>query len=107
MATALPFRQSPLLPRYLRALEAAFGRIEDIRRAGSASLDLAWTAAGVFDGYFELNQSEWDVAAGALLVEEAGGVVTDWEGGSEYLAGNVIAGSPATHAALLDAVRSA
>jgi len=107
VATALPFRQSPLLPRYLRALEAAFGRIEDIRRAGSASLDLAWTAAGVFDGYFELNQSEWDVAAGALLVEEAGGVVTDWEGGSEYLAGNVIAGSPATHAALLDAVRSA
>ena len=47
------------------------------------------------------------MAAGALLVEEAGGVVTDWEGGSEYLAGNVIAGSPATHAALLDAVRSA
>ena len=106
VAMALPFRSSPLLPRYLAALEAAFPRVEDVRRAGSAALDLAWVASGVFDGYFELNQSEWDVAAGALLVEEAGGVVTDWEGGAEYLAGSVIAGSPATHAVLLEAVRA-
>lgn len=104
VAMALPFRESPLLPRYLAALQAAFERTEDVRRAGAAALDLAWVAAGVFDGYFELNQSEWDVAAGALLVEEAGGVVTDWEGGPDYLSGNVIAGSPATHAVLLEAV---
>jgi myo-inositol-1(or 4)-monophosphatase len=106
VAMALPFRESPLLPRYLAALKAAFERTEDVRRAGSAALDLAWVAAGVFDGYFELNQFEWDVAAGGLLVEEAGGVVTDWEGGPNYLSGNVIAGSPATHAVLLEAVRT-
>ena len=106
VATALPFRESRLLPRNLPVLQAVFDRIEDTRRAGAAALDLAWVAAGVFDGYFELNQSEWDVAAGALLVEEAGGVVTDWEGGRKYLSGNVIAGSPATHAVLLEAART-
>ena len=105
VAMALPFRDRMLLPRYLSALGAVFERTEDVRRAGAAALDLAWVAAGVFDGYFELNLSEWDIAAGALLVEEAGGVVTDWAGGPKYLSGNVIAGSPATHAVLLQAVR--
>ena len=103
VATALPFRDRSILPRYLPVLEAVFDRVEDIRRPGAAALDLAWVAAGVFDGYFELNLSVWDVAAGALLVQEAGGVVTDWDGGSNYLSGNVMAGSPATHAVLLAA----
>ena len=58
-----------------------------MRRVGAASLDLAWTAAGVFDGFFELALGPWDVAAGALLVREAGGVVTDWVGRSGRLAG--------------------
>jgi myo-inositol-1(or 4)-monophosphatase len=101
VATALPFRERALLPGYLAVLEEVFGRIEDIRRPGAAALDLAWVAAGAFDGYFELNLSPWDAAAGALLVEEAGGVVTDWEGGQDYLNGNVLAGSPQTHGALL------
>jgi myo-inositol-1(or 4)-monophosphatase len=83
-----------------------FENTEDVRRAGSAELDLAWVAAGVFDGYFELNLSVWDVAAGSLLVEEAGGVVTDWEGEDGYLdSGNVLAGSPATHTVLLEAAK--
>jgi len=82
------------------------GHAEDIRRAGAASLDLAWTAAGVFDGYFELNLSEWDLAAGALLVEEAGGLVTDWGGGPGYLVGDILAASPQTHALLLEAARA-
>jgi myo-inositol-1(or 4)-monophosphatase len=106
VATALPFRERALVPSYLPVLEAVFGRIEDVRRAGAAALDLAWVAAGVFDGYFELNLSAWDVAAGALLVEEAGGVVTDWDGGPGYLQGNVLAASPATHEVLLDAARA-
>jgi myo-inositol-1(or 4)-monophosphatase len=106
IAMALPFRAKALLPRYMATLEKVFARTEDIRRAGAASLDLAWVACGVFDGYFELNLSVWDVAAGALLIEEAGGVVTDWEGGSGYLSGNVIAGSPQTHQVLLEAARS-
>ena len=106
VATALPFRERTLLGRYLPVLRSVFDGVEDIRRAGAAALDLAWVAAGVFDGYFELTLSAWDVAAGALLVEEAGGVVTDWEGGSDYLSGNVLAGSPATHEVLLAAAQA-
>jgi myo-inositol-1(or 4)-monophosphatase len=103
VATALPFRQRGLLSRYEPVLRRAFDRVEDVRRAGAAALDLAWVAAGVFDGYFELTLSVWDVAAGGLLVEESGGVVTDWDGGPDYLSGNVLAGSPATHEVLLAA----
>ena len=103
---AFPFRAKSLMPRYTAALEEVLARTEDIRRAGAASLDLAWVACGVFDGYFELNLSVWDLAAGALLVEEAGGVVSDWEGGPRYLEGNILAGSPQTHAVLLDAALS-
>ena len=79
-----------------------------MRRAGAAALDLAWVAAGVFDGYFELDMQVWDLAAGSLMVEEAGGIVTDWAGGDGHLTtGDVAAGSPATHAAMLarDALR--
>jgi myo-inositol-1(or 4)-monophosphatase len=104
VATALPFRARELLPRYGPVLQRVFDQTEDIRRAGAAELDLLWVAAGVFDGYFELNLSIWDLAAGSLLVEEAGGIVTDWEGEDEYLnSGNVLAGSPATHEVLLEA----
>jgi myo-inositol-1(or 4)-monophosphatase len=107
VATALPFRDRTLLPRYMPVLETVFARVEDIRRPGAAALDLSWVAAGVFDGYFELNLSPWDVAAGALLVEESGGVVTDWEGGSTYMSGDVLAGSPRTHPVLLEAATRA
>jgi len=103
VAMAYPFRRKSLVGRYQHALDRVLASVEDVRRAGAASLDLAWVAAGVFDGYFELNLSEWDLAAGALLVEEAGGVVTDWEGGPHYLRGDVLAGSPTTHRVLLDA----
>jgi myo-inositol-1(or 4)-monophosphatase len=103
VAVALPFRDRSLLGRYLPVMEAVFARVEDVRRPGAAALDLAWVAAGVFDGYAELNLSPWDVAAGALLVEEAGGLVTDWSGGPNYLGGEVLAGSPPTHAVLLGA----
>lgn len=106
IAMAFPFRAKSLMPRYTAALEQVLARTEDVRRAGAASLDLAWVAAGVFDGYLELNLSVWDVAAGALLIEEAGGVVTDWKGGPGYLSGNIIAGSPRTHSVLLEAARS-
>jgi myo-inositol-1(or 4)-monophosphatase len=105
VATALPFRARTLLPRYMPVLERVFAGVEDVRRPGAAALDLAWVAAGVFDGYFELNLSPWDVAAGALLVEESGGVVTDWEGGRTYMAGDVLAGSTRTHPVLLEAAR--
>jgi myo-inositol-1(or 4)-monophosphatase len=102
VATAFPFRKRSLFERYRPVLESVLAWGEDIRRAGAAALDLAWVAAGVLDGYFELNLSVWDVAAGAILVEEAGGRVTDWSGGPDYLAGEILAGSPATHPMLLE-----
>jgi myo-inositol-1(or 4)-monophosphatase len=105
LATGTPFRaKRTRLPGYLRAFEGALRSFEDLRRAGAASLDLAWTAAGVFDGYFEAALGPWDVAAGALLVREAGGTVTDWRGDAAawLTSGDVVAAPPELHAAVLD-----
>jgi myo-inositol-1(or 4)-monophosphatase len=108
VATGFPFRHKELLPAYERALAAALRGFEDLRRAGAASLDLCWTAEGVFDGFFELRLGPWDVAAGGVIVREAGGVVTDWAGDDRawLRSGDVLAGPPAVHAALLDVVAS-
>jgi myo-inositol-1(or 4)-monophosphatase len=102
-ATGFPFRRKHLIESYLAVFSAAMHELEDLRRIGGASLDLAWTAHGVFDGYFELSLGPWDVAAGGLLVREAGGVVTDWAGDEKrwLLSGDVVAGSPAVHEFLL------
>jgi myo-inositol-1(or 4)-monophosphatase len=103
VATGFPFRNKARWPRHRAVFEKAFARFEDVRRAGAASLDLAWSAAGTFDGFFELNLGTWDVAAGAALVLEAGGRVTDWDGGDAWLeSGDIIAASPAVHEALLE-----
>ncbi len=107
VGTGFPFRRKELLPRYLATFRRCLQRFEDLRRPGAASLDLAWVAAGVFDGFFELGLSSWDVAAGALLITEAGGVVTDWSGGAGFLSGDILAGSPAIHRALLEIATSA
>jgi myo-inositol-1(or 4)-monophosphatase len=101
VGTGFPFRHKEVLPRYVRAMSAALDRFEDLRRPGAAALDLAWVAAGVFDGFFELSLSPWDVAAGGLLIEEAGGVVTDWSGSAGYLEGDILAGNSSVHEALL------
>jgi myo-inositol-1(or 4)-monophosphatase len=107
VGTGFPFRRKGLLPRYIAAFEACLERFEDLRRPGAAALDLAWVAAGVFDGFFELGLGTWDVAAGALLIREAGGTVTDWEGGERYLeSGDILAGPPPIHAALLEIARN-
>jgi len=92
LATAFPFRQTRLMPRYSRVFQAVLTKVEDFRRAGTASLDLAWTAAGRLDGYFEIGLKPWDVAAGALIVREAGGVVMDFDGNDDVEdAGSIIA----------------
>ena len=80
LATAFPFRSRDKLQAYARVFQSVFAKVEDFRRAGTASLDLAWVAAGRMDGYFEVGLKAWDVAAGALLVREAGGVVLDFNG---------------------------
>jgi myo-inositol-1(or 4)-monophosphatase len=106
LATGFPFRQQHRIDRYLSIFRALFLKSRSIRRAGSAALDLAYVAAGIFDGFFELGLSPWDTAAGALLVAEAGGVVTDFDGGPSWrTGGNVLAGTPGVHAALLEAVQ--
>jgi myo-inositol-1(or 4)-monophosphatase len=106
VATGFPFRFKERLPEYLAMLLPALERFEDLRRPGAVALDLAWVAAGVFDGFFELALSPWDLAAGALLVEEAGGVVTDWDGGPGWLGGDILGGPPEVHSALLELASS-
>jgi myo-inositol-1(or 4)-monophosphatase len=103
IATGFPFRNRHRLPRYLKVMDGALHRFEDLRRAGSAALDLAWTASGTFDGFFELGLGIWDIAAGAALVIEAGGQVTDWSGEDAWVeSGNILAAPTAVHAALLE-----
>ena len=103
VATGFPFRNKRRWPRHQAVFERAFQRFEDVRRAGAASLDLAWTAAGTFGGFFELNLGTWDVVAGAALVLEAGGRVSDWSGGDGWIeSGDIIAAAPAVHEALLE-----
>lgn len=95
LATGFPFRSKDRIDLYLSLFRQLFLHARAIRRAGSAALDLANVAAGVFDGFFEFKLSSWDVAAGALLIEEAGGRVSDFDGRSAYWErGNVVAGTP-------------
>lgn len=102
VATGFPFRNKPRLQRYLPVFAAALSQFEDLRRAGAAALDIAWTASGVFDGFFELGLGTWDVAAGAALVLELGGRVTDWSGGDSWIeTGDVVAAPASVHEAIL------
>ena len=94
LATGFPFRAQQFVSTYTRIFEDVIRIAKGVRRAGSAALDLAYTAAGVFDGFFELHLAPWDVAAGSLLVTEAGGVVTDFSGGQRWLDRGNIVGAP-------------
>jgi myo-inositol-1(or 4)-monophosphatase len=77
-----------------------------MRRPGAASLDLAYVAAGRLDGFWEFGLSPWDIAAGTLMIQEAGGFVTDLDGNSNYLkTGDLVAGTPKVHAPLLQIVQ--
>jgi myo-inositol-1(or 4)-monophosphatase len=92
LATGFPFRAQHLLEKYLRIFADLHTTTQGIRRPGSAALDLAYTACGRNDGFFELMLSPWDMAAGSLLVREAGGAVYDFVGGADFLAsGNIVA----------------
>jgi len=102
VGTGFPFKQLPTLRRYLDQFAAVMGGSSGIRRAGSAALDLADVAAGRFDAFWELVLAPWDVAAGVVLVREAGGVVTTLEGEPDVLRhGSIVAGNPRLHAWLV------
>lgn len=101
LATGFPYRRGELANNNLGNFSALFLDVRDLRRVGSAALDLAWVAAGRLDGFWELHLAPHDVAAGALLVREAGGLVSDLAGGEDWLrGGNVVAAGPGLHEAL-------
>jgi myo-inositol-1(or 4)-monophosphatase len=105
IGTGFPFRDQRHIDAYLGMFKSLVKDTAGIRRPGSAALDFAYVAAGRLDGFWELGLAEWDFAAGALLVKEAGGIVTDISGGNRYLeTGNVIAGGLKVHAAMVQAI---
>ena len=98
LGTGFPPRIGPHLDSYLAMFRSLFQDTAGIRRAGSAALDLAYVAAGRLDGFWEMGLKPWDMAAGALLVQEAGGIVTDLRGGERYLeTGHILAATPRVH----------
>jgi len=108
VATGFPFRELSRLAPYMSALETFIRTSAGIRRAGSAALDLAYTACGRYDGFWEVGLSRWDIAAGVLLVREAGGKVTDVTGGDAMLqSGDIVAAGPRFHALMLETTRAA
>ena len=105
IATGFPFRHREHLTAQLDMTRALLGQAEDIRRSGSAALDLAYVAAGRYDGYFEIGLKPWDMAAGVLLVHEAGGRYCDFAGRDGIPAsGNIIAGNLNVAKAMVDAI---
>ncbi|MBK8815065.1 MAG: inositol monophosphatase [Methylococcaceae bacterium] len=98
IGTGFPFKTDLHLESYVGMFKSISMQAAGIRRAGAAALDLAYVAAGRLDGFWEIGIMEWDMAAGILLIKEAGGVVTDFSFNDNYLSsGNVIAGSPKMH----------
>lgn len=98
VGTGFPFKTLERMPEFLRQLDAVLRSTSGVRRAGSAALDLCHVASGYFDGFWELYLSPWDVAAGALIAREAGGVVTRMDGSDDVLRGGAYrAGNPTIH----------
>src|SRR5208337_1993184 len=107
ITTGFPFRMKEHIDLYLKLFKNVLFKVSDLRRAGSAALDLAYLAAGRCEGFFEIGLGPWDIAAGSLIIEEAGGVITDFSGGNEYLStGNIVAGNRAIQAELLKEVQA-
>jgi len=108
IATGIPFRGHGDHAKYVQTLEPVMGGTSGVRRWGVASLDLAYVAAGRFDGFWEFGLKPWDVAAGLLLVREAGGYVTDFEGGQDVLhADGIVAANSELHEKLRKLLKEA
>jgi myo-inositol-1(or 4)-monophosphatase len=95
LGTGIPFRPDQNLDLYLQTMKVLLPDTAGVRRPGSAALDLAYVACGRFDGFWEFGLNEWDMAAGVLLVQEAGGLISDLQGNNTHLqTGNIVAGNP-------------
>lgn len=106
LGTGFPFRGKHLTEKYFEAFIQMFHRVSDFRRPGAAALDLAYLACGRLDGFWEILLNTWDIAAGTLIIEEAGGKVTDLFGGNTHLqTGNIVASNARIHDAILEIVR--
>jgi myo-inositol-1(or 4)-monophosphatase len=106
IATGFPYHSFVKTPEYLRSFESFMPSTQGIRRMGSAAIDLAYTANGRFDGFFEYGLSIWDVAAGILIVEEAGGVVSNFRGETGFIDGvEVLAANPSVHPFMLKVIQ--
>lgn len=105
VGTGFPFRVFHHVDAYLAIFRELMEKTAGLRRPGAAALDLAYVAAGRFDGFYEFGLSPWDMAAGSLLITESGGLVGDLSGESEYLrSGNIVAGNPKIFAQLLQVI---
>jgi myo-inositol-1(or 4)-monophosphatase len=106
VGTGFPFKELGRLDLYLRQLRALMGGSAGVRRAGSAALDLAYVAAGRLDAFWEMGLSRWDMAAGALLIQEAGGLASDLEGNAAFMeSGDIVAATPKLLPQLLSALK--
>ena len=106
LGTGFPFKLPQHLDTYLATFKALHPAAAGIRRAGSAALDLAYVAAGRLDGFWEIGLQPWDMAAGVLLIQEAGGLVGDFSGGHDFMTtGNLIAGNPRLFKAIAQTIR--
>src|SRR6056297_48247 len=107
IATGFPYNDLSLIDPYLKLFRHLMHQLQGIRRPGAASYDLCCVACGRFDGFYEYSLHAWDVAAAALIIQEAGGVVTNWNGGDDWLFGErLLAGNPDIHAYLLEQIES-
>lgn len=102
VGTGFPYNDLSLVDHYLQFFRMLMSSIQGVRRPGAAAYDLCCVACGRFDGFYEYSLNPWDVAAAGLIVQEAGGMITDWTGGNNWLFGKrVVAGNPAIHKFLL------
>ncbi len=105
IGTGFPYTRFEHMDAYIAILQELMQKSSGLRRPGSAALDLAWTAAGRYDGFFETALKPWDIAAGCLLITEAGGMVSDLQGSDTFLkSGHICAGNPEIHAQLLQII---
>lgn len=102
IGTGFPYKDFTHLDTYMAMFRDMLQKTSGVRRPGSAALDLAWLAAGRLDGFWEIGLSKWDIAAGCLLIKEAGGLVGDFEGNDGYIdSGNIVGGNPKIFAQIL------
>ena len=107
IGTGFPFRSLNRLDTYLDVFRQLTAVVAGIRRPGAASLDLAYVAAGRLDGFWEYGLEQWDIAAGTLLIREAGGYASDMDSGDTRIeSGNIVAGNPAIHDLLMEIIRN-